>query len=116
MPRRQKRNYLVVQPSCDVQCSGCLRFIWFPGRIQVTEDDGVRCQVGGLPHQRSERGIERTALSSQFLQVVDLAEGDVVKGKKSFGGLLRRLLAVKYGGRRLPLPPGFQLRSDLCAR
>ena len=45
--------------------------------------------------------IEHTALRSQFLQAVDLPEWDVVVSEKRFCGLLRRLPAVEYRGRRL---------------
>ena len=75
--------------------------IQFPGRAQLAEDDGVSVQISCIRNERIERGIERAALRSQFLQVVDLPESDVVVSEKRFGGLLRRLPAVEYRGRRL---------------
>jgi hypothetical protein len=35
-------------------------------------------------------------LTTQFAQVVGLAEGNIVKCEKGFGGLLRRLLAMEH--------------------
>src|ERR1017187_323785 len=101
LSQRQRRAHLLAHPPRRLQRSGCLRVVQLAGRVEIPEDDGIFGQTGGFLEQRGERGIHRDALRSQFLQVVSLAEGDVMKREESFGGLFGRLLAVEYGVGRL---------------
>src|ERR1017187_5924744 len=93
--RRQEGTDFFENARGDLQRQGRLTFVRFARSVQVAEYDGVVVQVGSRLEKRSKGRIQCGALAAQFVQVVCLAEGNVVKCEKSLGCLLGRLLAVE---------------------
>ena len=91
----------MCNPDGSVQRDHRFTFIRFARSIQVAEQHGVVGEIGSLLEQRDKGRIQCRALFAQFVQVVCLAVGNVVKYKKSLRGFFGRLLAVEDRSGRL---------------